>query len=44
MECEGAVVLWKISIKKNKLRYKWMVSDGDSKAHSVVEDIYGENC
>ena len=44
MECEGAVVLWKRSIEKNKLRYKWMVSDGDSKAHSAVEDIYGENC
>ncbi len=44
MECEGAVVLWKRSIEKNNMHYKWMVSDGDSKAHSAVEDIYGENC
>ena len=42
MEAEGAMVLWKRSIELHNLRYRWMVSDGDSKAHSAVEDIYGE--
>lgn len=42
MECEGAVKLWERSIEKHNLRYKWMVSDGDSKAHAAVEEVYGE--
>jgi hypothetical protein len=29
MECDGAVTLWKRSIEKHNLRYKWMVSDGE---------------
>lgn len=44
MECEGAVTLWKRSIEKHNLRYKQMVSDGDSEAHAAVEDIYGAEC
>ena len=36
MEAEGAVVLWGRSIKHHNLRYKWMVSDGDSKAFNSV--------
>jgi len=32
MEAEGAVVMWKRSIAKHKIRYKRMVSDGDSRA------------
>jgi hypothetical protein len=40
MECDGAVTLWKRSIEKHNLRYKWMVSDGDSKAFTSVEDVY----
>jgi hypothetical protein len=40
MEAEGAKVLWSRSIELHKLRYRWMVSDGDSKAHSAVEDTY----
>ena len=42
MEAEGAVVLWGRSIERHNLRYKWMVSDGDSKAFNSVEHIYGE--
>lgn len=42
MEIEGATVLWKRSIEAHNMRYRWMVSDGDSKAHSSVEDIYDE--
>jgi hypothetical protein len=40
MEAEGAKVLWSRSIELHKLRYRWMVSGGDSKAHSAVEDTY----
>ena len=40
MEAEGAVVLWGRSIERHNLRYKWMVSDGDSKAFNAVEHIY----
>ena len=39
METEGAKVLWDRSIEKHDIRYKWMVSDGDSKAFNAVEDI-----
>jgi len=42
MQAEGAVVLWGRSIKRHNLRYKWMVSNGDSKAFNSVEHIYGE--
>ena len=42
METEGAVVLWQRSFETRNLRYKWMVSDGDSKAFSSVENIYGD--
>jgi hypothetical protein len=42
MESEGAVTLWERSIETHNLRYRWMVSDGDSKAFNSVEDIYGE--
>ena len=40
MESEGAVVLWKRSLENHNMRYRWMVSDGDSKAFSSVEEIY----
>ena len=43
MEAEGAVVLWNRSIKYHNMRYKWMISDGDSKAFISVQDIYGED-
>lgn len=42
MEPEGAVVLWGRSVETHNIRYKWMVSDGDSKAFSSVEDVYGD--
>ena len=42
MEAEGAVVLWGRSIERHNLRYKWMVSDGDSKAFNSVEHIYDD--
>ena len=42
MECEGAVVLWERSVERHNLRYRWMVSDGDSKAFNSVENVYGE--
>lgn len=42
MEAEGAVVLRGRSIECHNLRYKWMVSDGDSKTFNSVEHIYGE--
>ena len=42
MELEGAVVLWERSVERHNLRYKWMVSDGDSKAFNSVENVYGE--
>lgn len=42
MESEGAIIMWRRSIESHNLRYKWMVSDGDSKAFSSVEDMYGE--
>ena len=40
MEAEGAAVLWNRSIELHKIRYKWMVSDGDSKAFNTVENVY----
>lgn len=44
METEGAKVLWNRSLERHKIRYKWMVSDGDSKAFNAVEDTYGDPC
>lgn len=44
MEIEGVKVLWDRLIEKYNIRYKWMVSDGDSKVFNVVEDIYGDDC
>lgn len=35
MEAEGATVLWNRSVERHNIRYKWMVSDGDSKAFSA---------
>ncbi|XP_028419014.1 uncharacterized protein LOC114544628 [Dendronephthya gigantea] len=42
MEMEGAKVLWSRSLDLYNIRYRWMVSDGDSKAHSAVEEVYDE--
>ena len=41
MEAEAAHVLWNRSIEKHNMRYRYMVSDGDSKAFSAVEETYG---
>ena len=38
MEAEGAVILCKRSIELHNIRYRWMISDGDSKAFSSVYD------
>ena len=40
MEAEAAQVVWNRSIEKHNMRYKFMVSDGDSKTFSAVEDTY----
>ena len=42
MEAEGASILWRRSIELHNMRYKWMVSDGDSKAFNTVENVYDE--
>ena len=42
MEAEGASIIWRRSIELHNLQYKWMVSDGDSKAFSTVENVYME--
>ncbi|XP_072169249.1 uncharacterized protein [Diadema setosum] len=42
MECEAAGILWGRSISKHKLRYRYMIGDGDSKAYNMVKDTYGE--
>ena len=42
MEAEGAAVLWNRSIELHNIRYKWMVSDGDSKAFNTVENVYDD--
>lgn len=44
MEVEGASVLWNRSVEKHNMRYKWVICDGDSKSHSAVKDVYGEEC
>ena len=40
MEAECAVIMWKRSIMKHNLRYRWIVSDGDSKAFNPIENVY----
>ena len=40
MEVEIAKELWERS-KESKLHYKYMVSDGDSKAYSAIWNVYG---
>ena len=40
MEADGAKVLWERSITSHNLQYQWMTCDGDSKAHSAVEEVY----
>ena len=42
MEAEGASVLWNRSINLHNMRYKWMVSDGDSKAFSTARNVYDD--
>ncbi|XP_072163439.1 uncharacterized protein [Diadema setosum] len=42
MEVDAAVAIWGRSVDKHRLRYKYMVSDGDSKAFKAVEETYGE--
>lgn len=39
---QGAATLWKRSIELHNLRYRWMVSDGDSKAFDSVEAAYDD--
>lgn len=41
MECEGAVVLWERSPEHHNLWYRWIVSDGDSKAFNSIKNVYG---
>ena len=45
MEMEGAIINWSRSIEKHDFRYIYMVSDGDSKAHTKLCEIkcYGED-
>ena len=38
-----AVILWNRLVECHNLRYKWVVSDGDSKAFVSVQHVY-ENC
>ncbi len=38
MELEAALVLWKRSVERLNLRYVYVVSDGDSKAISAVQN------
>lgn len=40
MEAEGAEILWRRSLELHNIQYKWMVSDGDSKAFNTVENVY----
>ncbi len=45
MEQECAMIMWKRSVDKHKLRYTTMLSDGDSKAYdNIVEmKVYGDD-
>ncbi|XP_071479563.1 uncharacterized protein [Diadema antillarum] len=42
MEVDAAVAIWGRSVDKHRLRCKYMVSDGDSKAFNSDEETYGE--
>ena len=42
MEMEGAKILWERAVDRHNIRYKQMVSDGDGKAFSALEDTYDE--
>jgi hypothetical protein len=42
MESEGAVAIGKRSIELNKMRYRWMFSDGDSKAFGSIQHVYDD--
>ena len=44
MEADGAKVLWERSITSHNLQYRWMTCNGDSKAHSAVEEVYPKRC
>ena len=46
MEAEGVLILWSRSLERHNLRYKLMVSDGDSKAFTKVKEneVYGPDC
>jgi len=41
-EAKGASILWRRSLELHNMRYKWMVSDGDSKVFSTVENVYDD--
>ncbi|KAJ8034121.1 hypothetical protein HOLleu_20831 [Holothuria leucospilota] len=43
MEAATAKILWQRSISKHKVKYSHMISDGDSKAFSEVQYIYGDS-
>ena len=45
MEMEGEIRLWQKSLEKHKIRYIYMVSDGDSKEYSKVSEsqCYGKD-
>ena len=45
MEMEGALIMWRRSVEKHNMRYKFMVSDGDSKSFDAVSasQVYGED-
>ena len=36
MEAEGALILWSRSLERHNLRYKLMVSDGDTYIHTYM--------
>ena len=42
MEAEGAVVVWNRSVELHNIRYKWMMSDCDSKAFNALENAYAD--
>ena len=43
MEPEGALRIFKRSVKSNKLRYSEFYGDGDSKSYAAVKDVYKED-
>ena len=44
MEVTAAVNMWGRSVQKHKLRYKYMLCDGDSSACNNVQGVYGDGC